>query len=312
MKKIYVLLLTIVSLFAFNAQALRISHYESTFDMDQEIVDDKVSFELGYLGEDAYKTSLVIEYDSDMLEFDTVSPSDGFDANVEIKTISTISKKLILDFTSSYITNNVKYGKVSFKIKKDFKVGNTTQLKFYDIISILDENNKYRCKGYFLELKRETKDTVSGIRNDITEETERKNYIDSILPYVVIGIGALFILMFVIILLPSAKHENRSKKIKAQMSSKYYNNKVKPIPELNHPDADLSIQNQFGVNPFEGNQSKAVVNNEAIASNSPFSAEQSNQPAPQEAPAQPNQDELINIKPVAFNNETDDDIETLK
>ncbi|MCR4581327.1 MAG: hypothetical protein K5666_02320 [Bacilli bacterium] len=313
MKKICAILLTIISLFAFNAYAIRISHYETTLDINSDIIDNKVEFHLGYRGEEAYATSLNIEYDSELLEFDTIQPGSGFNVEVDLKTISTYTKKLTLRFSSNYIINEVTYGTVIFKLKDNFTVGKTTQLKLYDIISTSDTGDRFRSKGYYLDLERETTDTVSGIRTDISEEADRKNFINSILPFIIIGIAALFLLMFIIILLPSSKHENRSKKIKAQVSAKNY-----PVPGVGDlpkfsqkKKRDIIEPEQQPINPFKDFEAKTTTN--ATSQQSPFGTGLSNENNVfQDNPTRTGQEGLININPLAFtDDDSDDDIDTL-
>lgn len=306
------LIVLLILFISIPANALRISHYEATFDLDPDIKDDQITMFFGYRGEESYTTSLEIEYDSTLLEYVEANPTEGFYVDVKEQTLSSNTKKLSLTYTANFVITQITYGSVIFKVKNNFLVGDTTEIKVSNVISTNDNGNKYRSEGYYLSVKRETTKTMSAVKSDFGAETDRKKFIDKILPFVIVGIIAIFLIMFMILLIPTGKHEDRSKKVTSQIDPKNYPQPgVGPLPKFNKKKKkDIIEPEEKTIQPLAQFVAKTVdMNSEKM--NKPLETDPN---VFKDNPSRQGKQGLININPLAFDDgesDDDDDIETL-
>lgn len=225
MKKLRYLVLLIILLFGFNANALRISHYEPTFEMDEEFGGEQIVMYFGFRGEEANVSSFKIEYDSKYIDYVKTVASDNTTEKTHLESQKGSKKIHSFEFTSNYISNETLYGAVVFKVNNAFKVGKSHEIKVYDIKSNDDRGLKYRSEGYYINLKRESKTSMLAMRTDITAKVKGEKFFLKILPFIIIGVVLVVLVIVVILLIPGKATEDRKFKINSQLDPKNY-----PIP----------------------------------------------------------------------------------
>jgi hypothetical protein len=298
-------------LFAFNANALRISRYEATYEVDHEFKNDQVVMYFGYRGEFAYTTTFEIEYDSTMLDLDRVVATENFTYENKEAVLSSNTKKQTVTFTGSMAFNDIQYGALVFKISKNYTVGTTTEVKVRNVISTDENGDKYRCEGYYISLKRETKNTVSAVRSEMNKETDQKRKIDSLLPFIIAGIAAVFLVMFIIILMPTGRHENRSKVVKSKVDPNNYPQPgVGPLPKFAQKKKRNIIKSEEEtIQPL----SQFVSKDKEVRKELMDKPLETDPNVFENNPTRKGKEGLININPLAFDDSTDDDdIDTLE
>ena len=308
MKKFRYLLLLIVLLFGFSANALRVSHYEPTFEMDEEFSGDQIVMYFGYRGEDANKTTFKLQYDAKYLEYVKTVAGDNF--KEDTKKIGGIgnNREYEFTFTSDRVTNEVIYGAVVFKINKDFRVGKSSEIKVYDVYSYNDNGMKYRSQGYFMNLKRDSKTSMLAMRTDINEGVMRHRFIIKILPFVIIGIIFVVLVIVVILLIPAKATENRSSKINAQLDPNNFPIPgVGPFPSVKKKKKrDIIEPEEKVIQPLSKFVSKSdEVNQEIMNKGLEVDKEMF-----KTNPTKEGEQGLININPLAFDDGEEDVLDT--
>lgn len=302
MKKFSWLILLIVCLFTFNVYAIRTSHYEPTFEMDEEYQNDQIVTYFGFTGEDTYKNEFKISYDPNMLELQSVFAGDNF--KVEKEEIKSSGKKeLKLTFTSDFVTNKNIFGGIVFKVKSNFAVKKSTELKVYDIYAYNDDGSKYRSEGYYMLLKRDGPNNMLALRTNIDKSTNIKRFINSILPFVIVGVITIFILVCVFIMIPSRRQSNIKGKIDYQRDSKNYPIPgVGPFPRVKKKDKqDVIEPEEKTIMPLSEFVSKSDESNEELK-NKPIEVDKE---MFKDNPTKEGEGGLININPLAFDDGED-------
>ena len=322
MKKLRYLILLIVLLFGFSANALRVSHYEPTFEMDEEYQENQIIMYFGYRGEEVNNTAFKLEFDSKYIDYVKTVAGDNF--KVTSKKTNQVGSKTVYEFTfnSDVVSSEVLYGAVVFKVNDAFGIRKTTEVKVYDIISNNTETNKkYRSEGYYIQLKRDSVSSMLAMRTDINDATKRERFLYKIMPFVIIGIITVILVVIAILMIPAKATENRNRKINAQLDPLNY-----PIP---------------GVGPFPSMKKKAKRDiiepeektimplSEFVAKSDEVNQELMNKGLEvdnnmfKDNPTKEGEQGLININPLAFDDgeeevldttsskDNDDDIDTL-
>lgn len=322
MKLRRVLLLILITFFGVSVSALRTTRFEPLFEMDEEFSGDQIAQYFGWRGEDAYQIEMNLEFDSSAIELLQVVPGETFKIEYTSEKVSANRVKYHLKFTSDTIFPENIYTGIVFNVK-DLAIKKDTELKITDIYAYGDNNSKFRSKGYYIEMKREANNRMSYVRTDINENTDRSRLFDKLLPFIIIGIIAAFLIIFAILLIPSRKTEDRRHKIDSQLDpTNYPIPGVGPLPKMKKKSKKEIIEPEEKViQPLKDYLSKSTdVNQELI--NKGLEVDKN---MFKDNPKKEGEDGLININPLAFddgeeeilddgtnhNKNDDDDIDVL-
>ena len=309
MKKLKYVLLLIILLFGAQASALRVSHYEPTFEMDEEFQGDQIIMYFGYRGESCNNSSFYIEFDSKYIDYVKTVAGDSF--GVKENQMKQVGNKKVykFDFWTNDPSDEIIYGAVVFKVNKDFSVRKTTELKVYDIISSNSvDGNKYRSEGYYIQLKRDSVNSILALRTDINEDTKREKFIYSIMPYIIIGIITVFLIVVAILMIPAKATEDRKRKVNAQLDPLNY-----PIPGVG-PFPSVKKKSKRDI--IEPEEKTIMPLSEFVAKSDDVNQELMNQGLEvdnnmfKDNPTKEGEQGLININPLAFDDGEEDVLDT--
>ena len=308
MKKLRYLVLILFIVFGFSANALRVSHYEPTFQMDEEFNGDQIVMYFGFRGEEAKNSNFKIEYDARYIDYVKTVAGDEITEKTSLKTQVGNKRVYYFDFASSNASSESIYGAVVFKVNKDFRVGKSIDIKVYDIYSSLDDTHKYRSEGYYINLKRESKTSLLAMRTDINDSVKREKFIIKILPFVGIGTVLVILVIAVILLIPAKATENRNSKIKAQLDPNNYPIPgVGPFPSVKKKKKrDIIEPEEKVIQPLSEFVSKSdEVNQELMNKGLEVDHEMF-----KTNPTKQGEQGLININPLAFDDGEEDVLDT--
>ena len=320
MKKLVRILIVLILCFTtFSVKALRSSRFEATFETDEQFSNEQVSLYFGWRGENAYKVEMDVEIDATMLEFLQVVPGDTFEVSYKEENIGSGKKKYHFEFTSDTVYDNIIYSAVVMKLSDKFKVNKSSEIKVYNVYAYNDDGLKYRSNGYYIELERKGKNDMLAIRTDINSDTNRDRFIKKALPFVIIGIVAVFLIIFAILLIPSRFNEDRREKINAQLDpANYPIPGVGPFPKMKKKEkSDVIEPEEKVIQPLKEFLSKSDEVNEELM-NKDLEVDKD---MFKDNPTKEGEGGLININPLAFDDGEDevlddgrddnDDIDTL-
>ena len=303
MKSLRYIVLLILCLFTFNVYAIKVSHYEPTFEMDEEYKNKQIVTYFGFMGEDTFKNEFKITIDTSMIKIKNVFA--GEDYKVEYKEESSSGKKVTykLVFTSDVVRNKYIYGGIQFDLTDNFKIGKTSEFKVSDIYAYNDDGSKYRSEGYYIVLKRESASNMMALRTDINKETKTKRIINTLLPFIIIGIVTIALCLVIFVLIPSRKHSNIKGKIDYQLDPKNYPIPgVGPLPKIKKKDKkDVIEPEEKTITPLSEFVSKTDEGNEELK-NKPLEVDNE---MFKDNPTKEGEGGLININPLAFDDGED-------
>ena len=307
MKKFRYIVLLILCLFTFNVYAFRVSHYEPTFEMDEEYQNNKIVTYYGFMGEDTYRTEFKIQFDSSMIELDNIFAGDNYEVDYKEEKVSGNIKTYKVTFTSNMVTNKYIFGGIIFKVTNKFAVKKTSELKVYDVYALNDDGKKYKSEGYYILLKRDDVNRMLALRTNIDKNTNFKRGINTALPFIIVGVITLFILAVVFIMIPSRRHSNIKGKIDYQRDPKNY-----PIPGVG-PFPRVKKKNKQDV--IEPEEKTIMPLSEFVSKSDEGNEELKNKPIEvdkemfKDNPTKEGEGGLININPLAFDDGEDSVIE---
>ena len=307
MKKLRYIVVLILCLFTFNVFGLRVSHYEPTFEMDEEFQNNKIVTYFGFMGEDTYRTEMKVEFNSDMIELDSIFPGNDYRVEQEEIKSSSGTKIYKLTFTSDMVSNNHIIGGIVFNLTNKFDVKKQSEMKIYDIYAYNDDGSKYRSEGYYILLKRDGPNNMLALRTNINKETNTKRTIYAILPFIIVGIVGLTILAVAFVMIPSTRHSNIKSKIDYQRDPKNYPIPgVGPFPRVKKKEKqDVIEPEEKTIMPLSEFVSKSDESNEELK-NKPIEVDEE---MFKDNPTKEGEGGLININPLAFDDGEDSVIE---
>ena len=308
MKKLRYLLLIIFIVFGFHANALRISHYEPTFQMDEEFNGDQLVMYFGFRGEEANVSSFKIEYDSKYIDYVKTVAGDNTTDKTSLESQVGNKKVHKFEFTSNFVSSESIYGAVVFKVNKDFRVGKNVEIKIYDIQSSDDQGQKYRSEGYYINLKRESKNNMLAMRTDITDSVKKEKAMVKTIPFIIIGVVFIGLVIAAILLIPAKASENRNSTVKAQLDPNNYPIPgVGPFPSVKKKTKrDIIEPEEKVIQPLSEFVSKSdEVNTELMNKGLEVDHEMF-----KTNPTKQGEQGLININPLAFDDGEEDVLDT--
>ena len=139
------------------------------------------------------------------------------------------------------------------------------------------------------------------LRTDINKQTKTTRTINTALPYVIIGLVTLFVIAFVIVIIPSRKHSNVKNKIDYQRDSKNYPIPgVGPLPKVKKKEKqDVIEPEEKTITPLAEFVGKSEESNEELK-NRPLEIDDK---MFENNPTRGNEEGLININPLAFDSD---------
>ena len=298
MKSLRYIVLLILCLFTFNVYAIKVSHYEPTFEMDEEFKNNQIITYYGFTGEDTYKTEFKITIDTNKLKLKQAFAGENY--KVEYKEVDKSGSDVTYQFTyiSSMVTNKYIFGGITFDLSDSFKINNQSEMKVFDIYSYNDDGSKYRSEGYYIVFKREGNNNMLALRTDINNSTKTKRVINFLLPFIIVGVVALFLIFIVIVIMPNRKQSNIKGKIDAQLDPKNYPIPgVGPLPKMKKKDKkDVIEPEEKTIMPLSEFVSKSEETNDELK-NQPIEVDKE---MFKDNPTKEGEDGLININPLAF------------
>ncbi len=221
MKYIKYFLLFFISLLILNVNVLAASSkFEPILDVETEIIDNQVFLIIGYEGEDVLALTQEIAYENKYLELVNIAPLGDFEITQGVKkdqgTYSTV--KILAD--SNKVYNDVKYAILVFDIKEAFRVGKSATVFLYNYDSIGPNKDKYRHKGFEIEVKRDTATEAMFLKNPIDNMTKTKHWFrEHLIIFIIIFILIILGILFIFLIPSTRKEENRSKDLKKKIAT---------------------------------------------------------------------------------------------
>lgn len=204
------------------------SKFEPVLDLETEIIDDQLFIILGYRGESILALTQEIGYQNDYLELNQVTELSDFKITQSKAKYdgSYTMVKILAD--SDTVFDDVKFAILTFDLKDKFKVGSSTTIFLYNYDAVGPKKDKYRHKGYELEVKREASDEAMFLKRGIDENTKTKFwFFEHIYLFIFIFLGIVMVIIFIFLIPSKRKTENRSKEIKKTIDNK--KNTIAPI-----------------------------------------------------------------------------------
>ncbi len=204
------------------------SKFEPILDLETEIIDDQLFVILGYRGESILALTQEIGYQNDYLELNQVTELSDFKITQSKAKYdgSYTMVKILAD--SDKVYDDVKFAILTFDLKDKFKVGSSTTIFLYNYDAVGPKKDKYRHKGYELEVKREASDEAMFLKRGIDENTKTKFwFFEHIYLFIFIFLGIVMVIIFIFLIPSKRKTENRSKEIKKTIDNK--KNTIAPI-----------------------------------------------------------------------------------
>ena len=204
------------------------SKFEPILDLETEIIDDQLFVILGYRGESILALTQEIGYQNDYLELNQVTELSDFKITQSKAKYdgSYTMVKILAD--SDKVYDDVKFAILTFDLKDKFKVGSSTTIFLYNYDAVGPKKDKYRHKGYELEVKREASDEAMFLKRGIDENTKTEFwFFEHIYLFIFIFLGIVMVIIFIFLIPSKRKTENRSKEIKKTIDNK--KNTIAPI-----------------------------------------------------------------------------------
>jgi hypothetical protein len=200
------------------------SNFEATINMEPEITENQINLVLGFRGEEVMAVSETINYDSTKVTLLDIVSIDNFTLTKGEETIDGKWHTIKILADSEYSFTDTNYAICVFQVKDNFKKGNSSDMFLYNVEAVGPEKDKFRYRGDYLVLTRESNTEMYFSLEEINDWTKfsyfLKNYILIIaIIVIVIMVGMIFIILH----LPSKrKKENRSNKVSSSIKEENY------------------------------------------------------------------------------------------
>lgn len=303
--KIFLLFIFILTICSTNIFAISPSSFYPKYQIDGDIQSNQIIMYFGWEGEDAYKITQDITFDSSKISIlDVTANEEAPDFDIEYTLKSKSGNKETYEFTatSGYVYSKTNYMTIVFEVKNGFKVKNKTEMDVSDIYAYNDDGSKYRYAGYYVTLSRDTSNTILGVREDKTDSYMLKRKIYTALPFIIIAIVVVVGIIIIILVTPNKSKENRMARIRYQMDPKNYPIPgVGPLPKpvrktkstiIEPEEPQIKPLSKYGskANSIDEKKSNAIKKKPMEIDKTMFN----------DNPTKGNQESLININPMAF------------
>lgn len=245
------------------------SNFEATINMEPEITENQINLVLGFRGEEVMAISETITYDSSRITLLDVVAIDNFSVTLGEETIDGKWHTIKVLADSMYSFTDTNYAVAVFEVKDNFKKDKTNDLFLYNVEAVGPEKSKYRYRGDFLTLTRESVSEmyfkIEPINNNTKVNYFLKQYLVIIVVIVLVIIG---LIIFIILHIPSRrKEENRQQDVGNAIKSENFNGNngervmVNPnaVAEIGETKKVINLEDAIVVSdlrPFENNPTK--------------------------------------------------------
>lgn len=245
------------------------SNFEATINMEPEITENQINLVLGFRGEEVMAVSETITYDSSRITLLDVVAIDNFAVTLGEETIDGKWHTIKVLADSMYSFTDTNYAVAVFEVKDNFKKDKTNDLFLYNVEAVGPEKSKYRYRGDFLTLTRESVSEmyfkIEPINNNTKVNYFLKQYLVIIVVIVLVIIG---LIIFIILHIPSRrKEENRQQDVGNAIKSENFNGNngervmVNPnaVAEIGETKKVINLEDAIVVSdlkPFDNNPTK--------------------------------------------------------
>lgn len=245
------------------------SNFEATINMEPEITENQINLVLGFRGEEVMAVSETITYDSSRITLLDVVAIDNFSVTLGEETIDGKWHTIKVLADSMYSFTDTNYAVAVFEVKDNFKKDKTNDLFLYNVEAVGPEKSKYRYRGDFLTLTRESVSEmyfkIEPINNNTKVNYFLKQYLVIIVVIVLVIIG---LIIFIILHIPSRrKEENRQQDVGNAIKSENFNGNngervmVNPnaVAEIGETKKVINLEDAIVVSdlkPFDNNPTK--------------------------------------------------------
>lgn len=245
------------------------SNFEATINMEPEITENQINLVLGFRGEEVMAISETITYDSSRITLLDVVAIDNFSVTLGEETIDGKWHTIKVLADSMYSFTDTNYAVAIFEVKDNFKKDKTNDLFLYNVEAVGPEKSKYRYRGDFLTLTRESVSEmyfkIEPINNNTKVNYFLKQYLVIIVVIVLVIIG---LIIFIILHIPSRrKEENRQQDVGNAIKSENFNGNngervmVNPnaVAEIGETKKVINLEDAIVVSdlkPFDNNPTK--------------------------------------------------------
>lgn len=269
MKCRYIIFASICFMFGCSLVFADSSNFEATINMEPEITENQINLVLGFRGEEVMAVSETITYDSTRINLLDVVAIDNFAVTLGEETIDGKWRTIKVLADSMYSFTDTNYAVAVFEVKDNFKNGKSNDLFLYNVEAVGPEKSKYRYRGDYLTLTRESASEMYFKTEMINNNTKLNYFLKQYLVIiVVIFLVIIGIIVFIILHLPSRrKEENRQEQIGNSIKSENFNGgsgekvMINPnaISEIGEAKKVINLQDAIVVSdlkPFENNPTK--------------------------------------------------------
>lgn len=204
----------LISLFAVNVYATS-SKFDSGVTVNNTLDDDTIQMILSFKGEDVSELKFKISYENKYLEYDGISYINDFYRDTEELANDVKWNTIILDVKRDSVLNSSNFAVLSFKLKKPLK--DYTSIFVYNYEAKGDEKYTFLDSGSLVKVKTNDSEVLSTVES-ITKKTKTTYWFYEHSHSIIIIVGFIIAIAIVILMMPGRKKENRSKKIKNQVS----------------------------------------------------------------------------------------------
>lgn len=245
------------------------SNFEATINMEPEITENQINLVLGFRGEEVMAVSETITYDSSRITLLDVVAIDNFAVTLGEETIDGKWHTIKVLADSMYSFTDTNYAVAVFEVKDNFKKDKTNDLFLYNVEAVGPEKSKYRYRGDFLTLTRESVSEmyfkIEPINNNTKVNYFLKQYLVIIVVIVLVIIG---LIIFIILHIPSRrKEENRQQDVGNAIKSENFSGNngekvmVNPnaVAEIGETKKVINLEDAIVVSdlkPFDNNPTK--------------------------------------------------------
>lgn len=245
------------------------SNFEATINMEPEITENQINLVLGFRGEEVMAISETITYDSSRITLLDVVAIDNFSVTLGEETIDGKRHTIKVLADSMYSFTDTNYAVAVFEVKDNFKKDKTNDLFLYNVEAVGPEKSKYRYRGDFLTLTRESVSEmyfkIEPINNNTKVNYFLKQYLVIIVVIVLVIIG---LIIFIILHIPSRrKEENRQQDVGNAIKSENFSGNngekvmVNPnaVAEIGETKKVINLEDAIVVSdlkPFDNNPTK--------------------------------------------------------
>ena len=228
MKRVLKLLLILLTVFSFGTVYAESSKFTPKVSLQEEELDKSNYFYLvlSYAGESINQVEFEVKYNGRELEF--IDATSMNDHKVESGTLMKDGRyrkvKVEAKFDQDYTTTE--FAVLTFRVLNTFKIGKDSFIELNDYrAASADGVSKYKYDGIEVQINRETLNKVTMAYQDKNNKSKIRNTISEYLTRFLMVCAIVFIIVLLIVLLPSKRdilRTNREKEASKKVSSRFY------------------------------------------------------------------------------------------